>query len=108
MKIIKKDLCEKVYEKNRNHFYITKLRKIDVQIIIDTLFEQMINELMKGNTIELRGFGTFERTIKKARYYAMNPRTFEEVKTKDYYKISFHQGKKLKNLMKEIPIQNKN
>ena len=65
MKIIKKDLCEKVYEKIRNHFYITKLRKIDVQVIIDTLFEQMINELMNGNSIELRGFGTFERTIKK-------------------------------------------
>lgn len=105
MKIIKKDLCDKVYEKVFNDIILRrKNTKNEIQFIIEQFLESIIEELLAGNTIELRGLGTFERTLKKARDNAINPQTGCEVESKDYYKATFHQGKKLKERMKEVPV----
>ena len=107
MKIIKKDICNKVIEKSKGQLYTQEIRKYDIQRIVDLFLEVLIDELMKGNSIELRGFGSFERKINRTKYYAMNPRTRKEVETKDYYKVTFHPGKKFKNMMKQLPIEEK-
>lgn len=105
LKIIKKDLCKKVYEKCFREIVLPcGVTKDKIQYIIDAFLESITEELLEGNTIELRGLGTFERTLQKARYYAINPKTGKEVETKSYYKANFHPGKKLKEQMKQIPV----
>jgi len=46
-----------------------------VQAVVDALFDEdgvVANELLSGNTVALRGFGTFEPRVRKARM-ARNP-----------------------------------
>ncbi len=59
-KVTKNDLLEAVYQN-------TKYEKLAVQTIMENLFDQMKEVLKDGNTIELRGFGTFEARLRKGR-----------------------------------------
>ena len=108
MKIIKKDLTEKIYKSCLQDYASgNKIRKQDVLLVIDLFLQNLIDEILNGNTVELRGFGIFERKIQKARFFAKDPRNGRYLDCKDHYKASFHQSKKLKNRMKEIPVPKK-
>lgn len=105
MKLIKKDLVDIIFKKHyTGDCTINNLRKQDIQNVIDCLIEILTQELLAGNSIELRGLGSFERKFKKAREYAFNPRTRKRVHEKDHYTAVFHQGKKLRNLMRKVEI----
>ena len=105
MKLIKKDLVDIIFKNYYTGRYTTNnLRKQDIQNVIDYLIETLAQELLAGNSIELRGLGSFERKFKKAREYAFNPRTRKCVQEKDHYTTVFHLGKKLRNLMRKVEI----
>lgn len=64
----KSDLIQKLADANPHLF----LR--DVEKIVDTIFNEMTKALVRGDRVELRGFGAFSIKDRKARV-GRNPRT---------------------------------
>ena len=89
-KITKYDLVESVYQN-------TKYEKHVIQDVVENLFEQIKQSLKDGNTIELRGFGTFEPRLRKGRSLARNPKTGEKLSVESHYVAAFRAGQQLKN-----------
>jgi integration host factor subunit beta len=54
------------------------LRLGDIELIVATIFDQIIQALARGDRVELRGFGAFTTKRREART-GRNPRTGEEV-----------------------------
>ena len=96
-KLTKIDLVESVYLN-------TKIEKQDVQKVIDNLLEQLKSSMSDGKTIELRGFGTFEKRLRKGRAKARNPKTGEIVSVEPHYVAVFRPGKELKNAISDLPV----
>jgi integration host factor subunit beta len=88
-KVIKADLVEEVYHN-------TNLPKQEINVIVDALFAEIKNALCKGNTIELRNFGTFESRQRKGKTNARNPRTGEIVQGESHSVVVFKAGRELK------------
>lgn len=86
----KSDLIEKVSEK------IEYLTKKQVETIVDMIFEHMKEKLLKGEKIELRGFGNFKVKARNARI-ARNPKTGETVEVPPRKSIHFKMSKALKD-----------
>lgn len=97
-KITKFDLVESVYQN-------TKCEKRVVQEVIDCLLYELKNTLKDGNSIELRGFGTFEPRLRKGREKARNPKTGEPVTASAHYVAAFRSGQDLKNALKDLPVE---
>ena len=97
-KITKYDLVESVYQN-------TKFEKHVIQDVVENLFEQIKQSLKDGNTIELRGFGTFEPRLRKGRSKARNPRTGEQLSVAPHYVAAFRSGQELKKALWTLPIQ---
>lgn len=68
----KSELIQKLAEKNPHLF----LR--DVEKIVDTIFDQITEALVRGDRVELRGFGAFSVKEREPRI-GRNPRTGETV-----------------------------
>lgn len=66
---------------------------------VDALFSAMREELVKGNRIEVRGFGVLEVRATKAKPAARNPRTGEVVYVPPRRKTHFKPGKELKEAL---------
>ena len=75
------ELIQKLAEKNP-HLYLR-----DVETIVDTPFEEVTEALIRGDRVELRGFGTFSVKERNART-GRNPRTGESV-TVDAKRLPF-------------------
>jgi len=75
------ELIQKLAEKNP-HLYLR-----DVETIVDTTFEEVTEALIRGDRVELRGFGTFSVKERNART-GRNPRTGESV-TVDAKRLPF-------------------
>ena len=71
-KVTKYDLVEAVYKD-------TNYERKMVQDVADRLLDEIKQSLGNGNTIELRGFGTFEPRLRKGRSRARNPKTGEDI-----------------------------
>jgi DNA-binding protein HU-beta len=56
----------------------TGMTKIEVDSVLKGFFETVIESMKRGETIELRGFGTF-KVIRRAQRVARNPKTNTEV-----------------------------
>lgn len=98
-KITKYDLVEAVYLN-------TKAEKKLVQEIVENLLLQLKESLKSGNTIELRGFGTFEARLRKGRSKARNPKTGEQLSVAPHYVAAFRSGQELKKSLWELPVEN--
>ena len=72
-KVTKNDVVENIY--NDTGFDITKK---DIHIIVDKVFEEIKKALLNDQTVELRGFGTFE-VSKRAARKGRNPQTGKEI-----------------------------
>ena len=97
-KITKGDLVDAVYKS-------TDVEKQIIQKIIDSFLLHTRESLETGDTIELRGFGTFEARLRKGRSEARNPKTGEKLSVEPHYVAAFRAGQLLKeklwNLKKE-------
>ncbi|MCB1214742.1 MAG: integration host factor subunit beta [Deltaproteobacteria bacterium] len=90
----KSDLVETITEE------LKTLSKKEVDLIIDTIFEQMMHSLKEGDRIEIRGFGSFEIRSRDSRE-GRNPKTGETVFVRSRKVPFFKAGKELKHRINE-------
>ena len=70
-----------------------------IGIVINQMFEELKEALIDDRTIELRGFGTFEPKIRKAKVKAHNPKTGEPCSVEAHRVATFKQGQELKKAL---------
>lgn len=85
----KSELIEKVGNNLRH------LSKTEVEVIIETVFDKMVNALKQGHRVEIRGFGTFEVRHREARQ-GRNPKSGASVYVQNRGVPFFKVGKELK------------
>ncbi|MBQ0002548.1 MAG: integration host factor subunit beta [Treponema sp.] len=100
-KLTKIDLIDSVYLN-------TKIERQQVQVVAEALLEQIKLSLENGKSIELRGFGTFEKRLRKGRSKARNPKTGEIVSVEPHYVAVFRPGKELRNSLSNLPVTEDN
>ena len=92
----KSDLVESMMNKLRH------LSKMEIEVIVDTVFNKIKDSLKKKNRVELRGFGIFEVRFRLARK-GRNPKSGNTVSVRDRYVPFFRVGKELKDRVNNIP-----
>lgn len=85
----KSDLVQRVAGK------LSNLAAKDVEVIVNTVFDSMTHSLMRGDRIEIRGFGSFEVRVRKPRL-GRNPKTGKSVQVTTRRVPFFKVGKELK------------
>lgn len=88
--MIKSELIQKIAEENP-HLY-----QRDVERIVGTIFDEIIEAMASGNRVELRGFGAFSVKQRDARL-GRNPRTGEAVDVEEKHVPFFKTGKLLRD-----------
>jgi integration host factor subunit beta len=88
-------LIEKVAEK------VGYLTRTQTEIVVDTVFDSMKNALIKGDKVEIRGFGNFRLKTRKPKQ-ARNPKTGEQVHVPAKKVLFFKVGKELKEMLNEL------
>lgn len=88
--MIKSELIQKIAEDNP-HLY-----QRDVERIVGTVFDEIIEAMASGNRVELRGFGAFSVKQREARL-GRNPRTGEAVDVEEKHVPFFKTGKLLRD-----------
>jgi len=86
--INKRSLVEKVAIR-------TGLTQVDTKIVLDCFLDALADSLVRGNGIEIRGFGRFKIREKPPRT-ARNPRTNEVIEVKAGIKPVFEPSARLK------------
>jgi nucleoid DNA-binding protein len=77
-----------------------KIHKTEVNLLLETVFDDIKQALGEGRIVELRSFGTFEIHI-RAQRKARNPRTGEKLVTQERGTVFFRPGREMKNLVKK-------
>ena len=88
--MIRSELIQKIADENP-HLY-----QRDVERIVNTIFEEIINAMSRGDRVELRGFGAFSVKKRDARV-GRNPRTGEAVEVEEKHVPFFKTGKLLRD-----------
>jgi len=88
-KFTKADIVDAVYDK-------TGMNRREISTMIDLVTSEIKSALMERCVIELRGFGTFEIKMRKARPRARNPRTGEIISIRSHGNVTFRPGRELK------------
>jgi len=88
----KSALIEKVSEK------VGSLTRKQTEIVVETVFMGIKESLIKGEKIEIRGFGNFKLKNRRPRK-ARNPKTGEKVDVPGKRVLHFKVGKALKEAM---------
>ena len=57
--MLKSEIIEKLQTKHSN------LNNYDIELILKIFFKKIVSSLNNGNTIEIRGFGTFKKKLIK-------------------------------------------
>lgn len=79
---------------------MTDLTKKHAEIIVNTVFESIVNSLRSGDKIELRGFGSF-RIRQRGPRIGRNPKTGDQVAVPAKKIPYFKPGKELKELLNQ-------
>lgn len=87
--MIRSELIQKISEENPHLF------QRDVERIVNTIFEEVINAMARGDRVELRGFGAFSVKKRDSRQ-GRNPRTGESVSVEEKHVPFFKTGKLLR------------
>ncbi len=88
--MIRSELIQKIADENP-HLY-----QRDVERIVNTIFDEIINAMAQGNRVELRGFGAFSVKRRDGRV-GRNPRTGEAVTVEEKHVPFFKSGKLLRD-----------
>ncbi len=88
--MIRSELVQKIADENP-HLYHR-----DVERIVSTIFEEIVNAMARGDRVELRGFGAFSVKQRDARV-GRNPRTGESVQVEEKHVPFFKTGKLLRD-----------
>lgn len=74
------------------------LKRQDAEKIVDTFFDALKETLVKGDRVEIRGFGSF--TVKHYKpYLGRNPKTGDHIHVNAKKLPFFKVGKKLKKIV---------
>lgn len=84
----KADLINLIAEK-------ANITRVKSETVVNTIFDSMVEALMKGDRIEIRGFGSFVNRDYGA-YQGRNPRTGEVINVSEKKLPFFKVGKELK------------
>ena len=95
MALTKSDLINIVSEK-------AGITRVKAETVVNTIFDTMIESLMKDDRIEIRGFGSFVNRQYNA-YKARNPRTRQIIDVGEKKIPFFKVGKELKEDLNETP-----
>jgi integration host factor subunit beta len=74
----------------------TELGRKDSEVVVEEIFENIIQALKSGEKIELRGFGSFQVRQREARR-GRNPKTGAPVEIPAKRVVYFKPGKELKD-----------
>lgn len=88
--MIRSELIQKISEENPHLF------RRDIERIVNTVFEEIIDAMARGDRVELRGFGAFSVKKREART-GRNPRTGESVEVEEKHVPFFKTGKLLRD-----------
>ncbi|MEM7471661.1 MAG: integration host factor subunit beta [Pseudomonadota bacterium] len=88
--MIRSELIQKIADDNPHLF------QRDVERIVNTVFEEVIDAISEGNRVELRGFGAFSVKKREPRT-GRNPRTGEAVQVEEKHVPFFKTGKLLRD-----------
>ena len=88
--MIKSELVQKLAEENPNLFHR------DVERVVSIVFSEIAEAMMRGERVELRGFGAFSVKHRPARI-GRNPRSGEAVHIEEKYSPFFKTGKELRD-----------
>ncbi len=88
--MIKSELVQKIADENP-HLY-----QRDVERIVGTIFDEIVDAMADGKRVELRGFGAFSVKKREART-GRNPRTGETVNVEEKHVPFFKTGKLLRD-----------
>ena len=88
--MIRSELVQKIADENP-HLY-----QRDVERIVSTVFDEIIEAMARGDRVELRGFGAFSVKQREARV-GRNPRTGESVQVEAKSVPFFKTGKLLRD-----------
>jgi integration host factor subunit beta len=91
-KFTKAEIIDAIYEK-------TGMNRVEIRGCIDLFIDEIKNALLHRQVIELRGFGTFEVKVRKARQRARNPKTGENIIIRPHGAVTFRSGRELKQAM---------
>ena len=88
------------------------ISKKDTEVVVNTIFDSMIEALKGGERIEIRGFGSFQVKVRDARE-GTNPKAGEPVHISAKRTPFFKVGKELKEMVdqsvaateSEVPVQ---
>jgi integration host factor subunit beta len=92
--VIKSELIQKIADENP-HLY-----QRDVERIVGTVFDEIIDALAAGKRVELRGFGAFSVKKRDARI-GRNPRSGEQVDVDEKFVPFFKVGKLLRERLND-------
>ena len=88
-KYTKADIVDAIYNK-------TGINRKEIREVVDLFIDEVKAALISYNSIELRGFGTFEIKIRKGRKKARNPKTGETLSVNSHGIAFFRAGRELK------------
>lgn len=88
--MIRSELIQKIAEENPH------LIQRDVDRIVSTIFDEIIDAMARGERVELRGFGAFSVKKRDSRV-GRNPRTGESVPVDEKHVPFFKTGKLLRD-----------
>lgn len=88
--MIRSELIQKIADENP-HLY-----QRDVERLVSTVFDEIINAMAAGDRVELRGFGAFSVKKRDART-GRNPRTGSAVEVEEKHVPFFKTGKLLRD-----------
>lgn len=85
----KSELVQRLVEANRH------LVRRELEIIVDAIFNEITAALLRGDRVELRGFGAFSVRKRDARV-SRNPRTGASISVSEKHFPFFKAGKQLR------------
>jgi integration host factor subunit beta len=88
--MIRSELIQKLADENPHLF------QRDVELILNTIFDEITDTMARGDRVELRGFGAFSVKKRDARI-GRNPRTGESVSVSEKHVPFFKTGKLLRD-----------
>lgn len=93
--ITKRELIERLAEQHG-------FKRAVIKRLIQSLLNEIVEELSRGNRLEFRDFGVFESKIRAARM-AQNPKTLERVRVPAKRTVKFKVGRVMRQRLLDTP-----
>ena len=81
--------------------YHPNLLRRDLEKILNIIFAEISEALQRNENVEIRNFGIFKRTLRKARI-GINPKNLKPVQIQEKKAIKWKMSKKLYRLLNKI------